>query len=208
LRSKENPVRSQPVNQAIRIRILQAGGLVLAASVLLAQPALAGNLHEMIEMVGFSLVLACIGGRMWSILYIGSKKNRELMTSGPYSMTRNPLYFFSTLGAVGIGLMIGSLLLALALGLAVTLVLNATAAKEAEHLEALFGPAYAEYARQTPMFWPKPSLYRDRPEIAFSPGALKRTFLDGLIFLMAFPIIEGIEYLQTEGFLPILYRLF
>src|SRR5690606_15936156 len=157
---------------------------------------------------GFALVLACVGGRMWSILYIGSKKNQELMTSGPYSMTRNPLYFFSTLGAVGVGLIVGSLMVALALGFVVYRVLLATATREAEHLKTLFGATYDSYARDTLMFWPKPSLYRDSPDVVFSPAALKRTFLDGVLFLMAFPLIEAIEHLQVEGYLPILIRLF
>lgn len=201
-------MRHAPVDQRIRIRILQAGGLALAASLLLVHPALVGNVHEIIEMVGFALVLACVGGRMWSILYIGSKKNQELMTSGPYSMTRNPLYFFSTLGAVGVGLMVGSLTLALVLGFAVYRVLLATAEREAEHLATLFGARYETYARETPMFWPKLSLHRDSPEVVFSPRALRRTFLDGVLFLMAFPLIELIEHLQVEGYLPILVRLF
>jgi len=200
-------VRQQPVNQRIRIRILQAGGLALAISAFLLQPAYLGDAHEVIEMLGFALVLACVGGRMWSILYIGSKKNRELMTFGPYSMTRNPLYFFSTLGAIGIGLIVGSLVLTLALGLTVYLVLNATASRESEHLRTLFGARYDDYARQTPMFWPKPRLYRDSAGVSFSPAALRRTFLDGLIFLMAFPLIELVEHLQLQGYLPVLLRL-
>ncbi len=152
-------------------------------------------------------VLACVAGRMWSIRYIGSKTNQDLVTTGPYSVTRNPLYFFSMLGAMGIGLFVGSLVLALFLGLAVYLVLVATAEKEAEHLEVLSGARYRDYARKTPMFWPKPSLYREAGEVAFSPAALRRTFLDGLLFFVAFPAIEMIEHLREVGYLPILFRL-
>jgi len=197
----------QPVNQRARIRILQAGGLLLAASLLMMHPALTGDGNEVIEVISLALVLACVGGRMWSILYIGSKKNRELVTAGPYSMTRNPLYFFSMLGAVGIGLFVGSLTLALLLGGAVYLVLVITAEKEARHLEALFGAQYRDYARRTPMFWPKPSLYREAGDVAFSPVALRRTFFDGLLFFAAFPAIEAIEYLREVGYLPILFEL-
>lgn len=201
-------MRLQPVNQRIRIRIVQAGGIVLGAMLLLTHPAVVGDAHEAIELAGFGLVLACVAGRMWSILYVGSRKNRELTTTGPYSITRNPLYFFSTLGAVGIGLIHGSLILALALGAFAYLVLVATAEREAEHLKTLFGPGYDSYARETPLFWPRPSQYRDDAEVAFSPSALRRTFLDGLFFLAVFPIIEAIERLQVEGILPVLVRVF
>ncbi|MEO3387290.1 isoprenylcysteine carboxylmethyltransferase family protein [Mesorhizobium sp. CAU 1741] len=198
---------SQPVNQRMRIRLLQTGGLLLVASLLFAHPALTGDGHEMIELVGLGLVSACVAGRMWSILYIGSRKNQELVTNGPYSISRNPLYFFSVLGAAGVGLFVGSVTLTLMLGLATWLVLAATARKEAAHLETLFGSRYATYASRTPLFWPNPTHYREAGDVTFSPAALKRTFLDGLLFFAAFPAIELVEHLQDGGYLPILFRL-
>lgn len=200
-------MRHEPVNQRLRIHVIQAGGLAFAAVLLLTHPALGGEFHEIIEFVGFGLVLACVGGRMWSILYVGSKKNSELITSGPYSMTRNPLYFFSTVGAVGVGLIHGSMLVALVLGLLAYVVLILTARKEADHLKTIFGNNYDLYASQTPMFWPKASLYRDHNEVVFSPRALGRTFCDGLFFLAAFPAIEAIEHLQIDGILPVLMEI-
>ena len=196
-----------PANQRLRIRTLQVLALLLAVPFLTMNPWLAGDGHEFFEMLGLLLVLACMMGRMWSILYIGSKKNHELVMDGPYSMTRNPLYFFSMLGAAGIGLFVGSLVLTLVLGLAVYVVLLLTARSEARHLEELFGARYRDYARATPMFWPKPSLYREPRDVTFSPAALRRTFLDGLVFLAAFPAIEFVEYLQEIGTLPVLFSL-
>jgi len=200
-------MRYQPVNQRIRIHVIQTGGLAFAAVLLLTHPALGGEFHEIIEFVGFGFVLACVAGRMWSILYVGSKKNAELVTSGPYSMTRNPLYFFSTVGAIGVGLIHGSVIVAVALGCLVYAVLALTASKEAEHLRTIFGPAYDTYAVRTPMFWPRLSLYQDHQEVTFSPKALRRTFYDGLFFLATFPLIEGIENLQIDGLLPVLMKL-
>lgn len=201
-------MRAEPVNQKARIRVLQVGSLAFAATLLLTHPLVVGDMHEAIELLGLGFVLACVAGRAWSILYVGSKKNRDLVTSGPYSMTRNPLYFFSTLGAVGIGLIHGSIIVAIALGLTAYVVLHVTASKEAEHLETLFGGRYEAYARQTPMFWPKPSRYSDSDEVAFSPKALRRTVLDGVFFLAIFPMVEMVEHLQIAGFLPILTRIF
>lgn len=201
-------MRTEPVHQRRRIHTLQFAALASLPLILLAQPALEGGAHEFIEIAGVALAFVCIVGRMWSILYVGSKKNKELVTSGPYSMTRNPLYFFSCIGAVGIGLMYGSVLVALLLGGIAYLVLSTTASKESAYLQTMFGPAYDAYARRTPMFWPKPALYEDAQEVYFSPKALKKTVLDGALFLAAFPIIETIEYLQAAGYLPILMRVF
>ncbi len=172
-----------------------------------AQPIWDGTAHEFIEIVGICLVSVCMIGRMWSILYVGSKKNAELVTSGPYSVMRNPLYFFSFIGAAGVGLMFGSLLVALGLALATYVVFSITAAKEADFLRAKFGPAYEAYSSRTPMFWPNPARYRDEQEVYFSPKALKRTLLDAMLFLAVFPVIETLEYLQLSGKLPILFRL-
>jgi protein-S-isoprenylcysteine O-methyltransferase Ste14 len=205
--SEGEVMRSVPVNQKLRIRALQAGGLLVAALMLVVHPALGGDPHEVIELVGVGLVLACIAGRVWSILFIGSRKNSELVTTGPYSMTRNPLYFFSTVGAAGIGLMLGSFVMAGLLALAGYLALGATARREADYLRSLFGAAYDDYARVTPMFWPKPSLYREPEEVNFSPSALRRTVLDGLFFLLVFPVIELIEHAQEAGQLPVLLHL-
>jgi protein-S-isoprenylcysteine O-methyltransferase Ste14 len=200
-------MRTEPVLQRQRIHIFQAAALAALPMLLLVQPSWGESAHEFIEIAGVLLVFVCMFGRMWSILYVGSKKSRELVTTGPYSMTRNPLYFFSTLGVVGIGLMFGSLLVAFGLGLITYVVLTATAAKEAAYLRTVFGPAYDAYSRRTPMFWPRRALYRDAPEVVFSPKALKRTLFDALPFLAAFPVIETVEYLQVTGTLPILMRL-
>jgi protein-S-isoprenylcysteine O-methyltransferase Ste14 len=200
-------MRATPVLQRQRIHILQAGALTTLPILFLAQPTWDGAAHEFIEIAGICLVFACMVGRMWSILYVGSKKNVELVTTGPYSMMRNPLYFFSCLGGVGVGLMYGSLLVALGLGLVAYAVFSVTAAKEAEFLRSKFGPAYEAYSRRTPHFWPNPALYADEQAVYFSPKALKRTLFDAMLFLAIFPVIEVLEYLHLSGTLPILMRV-
>src|SRR5437667_6690003 len=74
--------------------------------------AAAPHLHALIEIAGLVLILVCIVGRTWSTLYIGGYKKRELVTAGPYSVVRNPLYLFTCIGAAGIGAQTGSALIA------------------------------------------------------------------------------------------------
>lgn len=199
-----------PFNQKKRLLVMQVGAVLAAALLLLSKPAWneAAAAHEFIEVFGLGLVVFCVLGRLWSILYVGGKKNAELVTAGPYSMTRNPLYFFSTVGAVGIGLMFGSLIAAVALGCLTFQILVVTAKKEAEYLAAKFGSAYEIYAHHTPMFWPNPLRYNDPLEVYFSPLALKRTFFDGLYFLAIFPLIEFVEYLRSIDVIPALITLY
>lgn len=201
---------ARPADQQKRIRVIQVLSILAAGTLLFARPGWDQNssAHEFIEMAGLALVLACIFGRLWSILYIGGRKNSELVTVGPYSMTRNPLYLSSLVGAVGIGLMFGSALLALLLGTIAYVVLARTASREEAYLRSSFGPAYDDYAARTPLFWPSPRLYRESTEVSFPPKALRRTFVDAMYFLMVFPLIEGLEYLQTSGYLPAAFHVY
>ncbi|MDN2583678.1 isoprenylcysteine carboxylmethyltransferase family protein [Aquibium sp. ELW1220] len=193
-------------HQRTRIRLLQAGGVALGLLLLAGQPRWTGAVHERLEFLGFCLVVACIAGRLWSILYLGGRKNRSLVVEGPYSMTRNPLYVFSTIGAVGVGLIYGSVVVALLLGVLSAWAFFLTARKEEAYLREAFGQPYATYAARTPLFWPRPSLYRDSAEVSFSPKVLKQTFLDGLVFLAMFPALEAIEWLQAEGVLKVFFH--
>ena len=53
--------------------------------------------------IGIILVGIASLGRLWCSLYIAGYKTDNLVTEGPYSMCGNPLYFFSFIGALGIG---------------------------------------------------------------------------------------------------------
>lgn len=197
-------------DQHKRLIFVQVAAVLAVILLLFSKPALAegSDGHEVVETIGFAMVLACFLGRLWSILFVGGRKNDELIVSGPFSMTRNPLYFFSTVGAVGIGLMFGSVLAAAMLGLASFLVFRFTARKEAAYLAGKFGAAYAAYAERTPSFWPNPMLYRDDAQWLFSTGALRNTFRDGLYFLALFPVIEAVEYARLSGHLPTLFTVY
>jgi protein-S-isoprenylcysteine O-methyltransferase Ste14 len=202
--------RPLPFNQKKRLIVVQAGAVLAAALLLFTRPAWNDQFlsHDFVELTGAGLVLLCILGRLWSTLYIGGRKNDELVTTGPFSVTRNPLYVSSTIGAVGIGLMFGSLIVALLLGIATYQIFRVTAAREAAFLAGRFGPAYEAYAKATPIFWPDPRRYHDTAAVSFSPLALKRTFLDGLYFLAIFPVIELVEQLQASGHLPVLMSIY
>jgi protein-S-isoprenylcysteine O-methyltransferase Ste14 len=189
-----------PVNQKRRILVIRLVFLAALPLLLLVQPrvAIGSFAHEAIEAVGLMLLLVGVLGRLWSILYVGSVKNRELMRSGPYSMTRNPLYFFSTIGMTGIGLMLGAVFFAVLLGGLTFAILHVTASREASFLRATFGEAYLAYERDVPFFWPDPRLYKSTDTVSFSSRALRNTLFDALGFLIAIPIVELIDALKTS----------
>ncbi|OHV76273.1 isoprenylcysteine carboxylmethyltransferase family protein [Rhizobium sp. LCM 4573] len=199
----------RPFNQKKRIILLWLLAIGFGALIMLTQPRIpeGSYWHEIIESCGLALVLVAVLGRLWSILYIGSKKNSELVTLGPYSMTRNPLYFFSITGLAGIGLMFGSLVATLGLLVVASLVFRYTARREAAFLHAKFGNSYEDYARQTPLIFPRRELYASSAEVTFSVKALVTTFRDCLPFLALYPLIELVEYLHGTGALHALILL-
>lgn len=164
-------------------------------------------LHESIEAFGLGAIVLCIVGRCWCALYIGGRKAKALVNTGPYSITRNPLYLFSTLGAWGFGAQTGSLLVGAALALAVGIIFRLTVEREEEYLLGLMGSPYRAYLERTPRFIPDFRLWRGEEFVEIRPRVVVSTFLDGLVFLSAIPLAEGLEALQKTGFAPVLISL-
>ncbi len=163
--------------------------------------------HEAIELLGLIAILACIAGRCWCTLYIGGKKGRMLVDVGPYSLTRNPLYFFSILGAAGFGAQTGSLTIGLGCAVVTWAVFRFVVAREERFLSGALGAPYAEYLRTTPRFLPDPRLWKGVDAVEIFPKRVVATFLDGLLFLLAIPLAEGLEKMQGLHWLPVLMNL-
>jgi hypothetical protein len=146
-------------------------------------------------------------GRAWASLYIGGRKSSEVVSVGPYSITRNPLYVFSLIGAAGIGAQTGSIIITAACFAAAMIVFRLTIAKEEAFLAQSFGPAYDSYRARVPMLWPALRLYRDEDRLMIEPRRLYGTLRDSSMLFLAFPVFETIELMQQAGMIPVLLRL-
>lgn len=166
------------------------------------------SFHEHMEQVGIILIVAAILGRMWCTLYIGGRKSAEIVSGGPYSITRNPLYVFSSVGAAGIGAMSGSIIVAVAFAIITAAAFLYVIKVEEAYLERAFGEPYRVYMARVPRFFPNPRLFRENDLLTVRPQLLYRTFTDGLVFVVAYPFFEMVEYLQNAGVVPVLLRLF
>jgi len=163
--------------------------------------------HELVEWAGILLIVICILGRTWSSLYIAGRKGRELVTIGPYSTCRNPLYFFSIIGAAGMGTQSGSLTLGLISGMIAAIVFFFVVTQEERLLTKVHGKKYGTYLATVPRFVPRPSLWRDEDTLTIRPPRVLMTFADALVFLLSVPIAEGFEYLRELGTIPTLLIL-
>lgn len=163
--------------------------------------------HETIEMVGIVMIFLGIVGRLWSTLYIGGRKSAEVVTGGPYSITRNPLYVFSTLAAAGVGAQMGSFTAMIGFGLLCALAFHIVILREERFLSEVMGAPYKDYLARVPRFIPNLSLYDEGDTGSFKPRLLRTTLLDGLVFLVAMPVFEMIDSAQIAGTLPVLFRV-
>jgi protein-S-isoprenylcysteine O-methyltransferase Ste14 len=207
------PVPGAPIvqfhNQGLRKGLLLLAVVLGIGFLLIGGPLWSDGhwLHEPIEWIGLGLIVICITGRTWASLYIGGNKNQTLVALGPYSITRNPLYLFSIIGAVGVGAQVGSVTMAALCGFIAWAVFLRTARREEAELAVAFGDSYRRYCALVPRFWPKPALWNAPETIEVRPRNVVATFIDALIFLAAIPLAEGLEYLHGVGALPNLLLL-
>jgi len=189
---------------AVLIALLALVGLTMVSQ---SAAGLESATHEGIEALGLAAIVFAIVGRAWCSLYIGGRKKAEIVSRGPYSISRNPLYIFSFFGAFGVGAQSGSLTLAVLFTLASMAVFYLTVRREEAWLGATFGSAYHAYRARTPRFVPNFALWRDEDELSVRPSFFLTTIRDGLVFLLAIPLFEAIDLAQAEGWLKVLAHL-
>ncbi|MFD1343580.1 methyltransferase family protein [Litorisediminicola beolgyonensis] len=189
------------VDQSRRIRVLRIAFVALLPLMLFTRSAWS-EMHwffDLFEVSGIFLVIAGVLGRFWAILYIGGRKNRTVVDEGPYSICRHPLYLFSTLGVLGFGMMLGSLVLTVLFGGLVLVILQITAGREEAFLRASLGDDYAAYAARVPRILPKLSGFRTGPTVEVDLRHLRGNLFDALVFLSFIPIAELLEVVKEEG---------
>ncbi len=186
--------------QLIRKAVLLAAILgVVALSVLTDRSVWPETIVQGFRIAGLVLIGISIIGRGWCSLYIGGRKTAEIVDRGPYSVSRNPLYLFSFVGALGMGLQTGSVVIA---GLFVAIAIGvfyATVKREEAWLGTAFGEAYAAYRRRTPRFWPRFSVWQDVETLEIRPDRFLMTLADGSALLLAVPLFTAVSWLQSTG---------
>ena len=167
--------------------------------------------HENVASFLFStgLGLAAIGatGRIWCSFFISGRKDGELVTEGPYSISRNPLYVFSCIGLVGVGLSTETLTYPLLFLVIFGLYYPGIMAREERRLEELFGESFRQYRQRVPRFWPNRGLYSEPASWSSNPRLFRRHILSDIWFVWIAAIIELVEGLRNVGLLPHLLTL-
>ncbi|HEY6124121.1 MAG TPA: isoprenylcysteine carboxylmethyltransferase family protein [Steroidobacteraceae bacterium] len=163
---------------------------LIAATAVIGPQGIPKAWHYLTGLLGFACVaMACLG-RIWCSLFIAGHKDEVLVTTGPYAACRHPLYSFSVLGALGLGLTSRSALLCIVVVLLITALVVYAASCEEQFLADAFPDEFKAYLAATPNKWLP--VWRDSPLPAVldvRPAVFWKAFLDAGSFLLLWILV-------------------
>lgn len=152
--------------------------------------------------IGLLLVHIGLRGRIWATLFIGGRKDSTLVTEGPYSRSRNPLYFYSGLAVVGVVAASGIYSLTIIVALIYWVICHFTIVAEERKLRVLYRESFEAYCAQVPRFIPSLNPVLEPKEASFSPVRFHATYRDATWFIVAWLAVTTIHILKAKGALP------
>jgi protein-S-isoprenylcysteine O-methyltransferase Ste14 len=167
-----------------------------------------GLLGAMFFLMGAVLISIAVTGRLWCSLYISGYKSGTLITMGPYSLCRNPLYFFSFLGAVGVGLATETLTITACIVLAFAFYYPMVIKAEQRKLADIHGETFSDYCKTIPAFFPSLKLFTEPDEYTVKPKIFRKTLFEVLWFILFLGIIELKEAFEQAKLLPTILNLY
>ena len=159
-------------------------------------------------LVGMVLVAIASLGRMWCSLYIAGYKNKQLITQGPYSLCRNPLYLFSLIGVVGVGLATETFTYPILFTVFYLVYYPFVVTGEEKRLRELFGAEFDDYSRKTPKIIPDFHGFIEPKSYIVNPRIYRRHIFSALWFVWIVGFLEVLEGLREIGLLPEIWSLY
>ena len=179
--------------------------VALILMLLVTEPALDSSsvLRMVMRWVGYALVIFGTFGRVYSSAFIGGRKNDVIVREGPFGMVRNPLYVFSFIAALGIGLQSGMFLFLLVLVGSFIAYYPMVVAREEGFLAHKFGEAYEAYKREVPRWFPKLSQWNEPEQVDAKPKFIRNALKDAAVFFLPLPFFAIVSALHTHDILPV-----
>jgi protein-S-isoprenylcysteine O-methyltransferase Ste14 len=195
----------QTVRTRKRLLVSRIFGLLIVVTLLFganARTASAGGvLGDVLFCVGVLMAVSGFFGRLWCLSYIAGRKSKVLVTTGPYSLCRHPLYFFSLVGGVGLALCTETLTIPLVFLLAFALYYPVAIRGEDRFLTGAF-PDYESYKARVPAFFPRWSNFDEGGDLQVSARRLRREIVASAGFVSCLGVIELVEVLHETQVIP------
>ncbi len=125
------------------------------------------------QILGWPLLVLGFILMYWTLIFFFRERGtpfplnppRNLITTGPYAVSRNPMLFGWFISFFGIGLLLGSIALFLiATPLLIAIFTTFITRIEEPELQMRFGEEYIEYTKRVPRFFPPIRPARDKPQ--------------------------------------------
>ncbi|MEW5722993.1 MAG: isoprenylcysteine carboxylmethyltransferase family protein [Thermodesulfobacteriota bacterium] len=191
-----------------RVKILGLLLLVAYSFGVNAWPSKNIMIEQTLFIIGVFLISVGVLGRAWCLSYIAGNKNKKLVTEGPYSLCRNPLYFFSLAGALGVAFCSETFLLPAVILSVFAMTYRRVIKREESQLQLIFGDDYTEYMKSTPRFWPSFRGFHETTEMCISPVAFRRGLFDLTYFILLIGYFEFVEMLHQTTLIPGYFYVF
>ncbi len=165
-------------------------------------------------MATFFFMTACILvgiaslGRLWCSLYISGYKDNTLIMIGPYSLCRNPLYFFSFLGAIGVGLATATFSIPLLVMVLFAVYYPMVIKSEEARLADIHKEQFELYRSTTPAFFPRISVLQEPVDYVVKPIIFRKNLVDAVWFIWLVGILAMITGLRAAHVIPVWFALY
>ncbi len=167
-----------------------------------------GAVNGLLFLTGTILAGVAATGRIWCSVYISGYKIKHLVNYGPYSMCRNPLYFFSFIGAVGVGMTTGTFFVPAIIFIFFAIYYPRVIRKEEERLLSVHGEEYLKYRESTPAFIPSFRSFHEPEDHTVKPAILRRRLIDAVWFVWLVGLIGLVRIFHATGILPSYFYLY
>lgn len=198
-------MRCQTSRIRSRLLLSRAFGLAIAVLLLLGSNSQSDSADLLLDrtlfFIGSLMAVTGFFGRLWCLSYIGGRKKRVLITAGPYSLCRHPLYLFSLIGGVGLGLCTQTLTIPLLFLVAFALYYPFAIRGEEEFLAGNF-PGYEDYKKRVPAFFPSWSNFVEGDVLHVNACSFRREIVATAGFVSFLGLVHLIDGLQDAAVLP------
>jgi protein-S-isoprenylcysteine O-methyltransferase Ste14 len=145
--------------------------------------------------------------RWWSALYVAGSPRAALVTSGPFSICRNPTQFGNLMLGVSLALFVGSATFAAGFMLGAIAYLSIAIGAEQRQLAKRFGNEYRKYCGHVPRLWIRPGLFQSQDTLFVSARELGHELRIATLWMWLPVIGKTLAQLRAEPWWPHLIRL-
>lgn len=159
---------------------------------------------------GLGVLLVAVGfaARVWVSTYQAGYKNKRLITEGPYSLCRNPMYFCNLLGGIGACLTTATITAPALFLMACALHYPRVIRDEEARLRRHHGDAFDAYRARTPILLPSFKRFSQPAEYLVRTRELSGKIPLALAPIAAVAFFHFGAALHAHHLLPTLFRVY